>query len=77
MRVEQPTVAVPHDAELRPGEVDRTPGAQDHPVALTRTEFQLLSELATERGRAVSREELMERVWDTAFPADPRPRAEE
>lgn len=36
------------------------------PLALTRTEFQLLSTLAARQGEAVSREELMLEVWGTA-----------
>ncbi|MDF2581554.1 MAG: response regulator with CheY-like receiver domain and winged-helix DNA-binding domain [Mycobacterium sp.] len=37
------------------------------PQSLTRTEFQLLSTLATRQGEAVSREELMLEVWGTAM----------
>lgn len=37
-----------------------------NPLALTRTEFQLLSTLAARQGEAVSREELMLEVWGTA-----------
>jgi DNA-binding response OmpR family regulator len=37
------------------------------PVELTRTEFRLLTELALERGRVFSREELLERVWGYDF----------
>ncbi|SFF47307.1 response regulator transcription factor [Blastococcus tunisiensis] len=41
-------------------------------VPLTRTEFKLLSELAAERGRVVSREELLERVWGYDYFGDSR-----
>jgi DNA-binding response OmpR family regulator len=37
------------------------------PQSLTRTEFQLLSTLASRQGEAVSREELMLEVWGTAM----------
>lgn len=37
------------------------------PQSLTRTEFQLLSMLASRQGEAVSREELMLEVWGTAM----------
>jgi DNA-binding response OmpR family regulator len=36
------------------------------PLALTRTEFQILATLAARQGEAVSREELMLEVWGTA-----------
>lgn len=45
--------------DLRHGSVSR--GGVD--VPLTRTERRLLRELAAHRGRAVAREELLERVW--------------
>ncbi len=34
-------------------------------LALTRKEFDLLAELARNRGTVVTREDLMSRVWDT------------
>ncbi|HET6562165.1 MAG TPA: response regulator transcription factor [Marmoricola sp.] len=42
------------------------------PVALTKTEFRLLSELAAAPGRVVSREELLERVWGYGYFGDDR-----
>lgn len=39
---------------------------QGQPLALTRTEFQILATLAARQGEAVSREELMLEVWGTA-----------
>jgi DNA-binding response OmpR family regulator len=42
------------------------------PVALTRTEFKLLTELATEPGRVLSREELLDRVWGYDYFGDSR-----
>ncbi|MCZ2815055.1 response regulator transcription factor [Modestobacter sp. VKM Ac-2984] len=56
------------DIAPRDGMVTRS----GEPVALTRTEFKLLSELAIERGRAVSREELIERVWGADHVGDSR-----
>ena len=42
------------------------------PVGLTKTEFKLLTELATEPGRVLSREELLERVWGYDYFGDSR-----
>jgi DNA-binding response OmpR family regulator len=41
-------------------------------VSLTKTEFKLLTELATEPGRVLSREELLERVWGYDYFGDSR-----
>ncbi len=43
-----------------------------HPVALTRTEFRLLSELAIAGGKICSREQLLERVWEYGYFGDSR-----
>ncbi len=50
------------DLEVRPeaGEVLR----RGRPVALTRTEFRLLCELAEHAGLVLSRQQLLERVWE-------------
>ena len=45
---------------------------QGEMVNLTRTEFRLLTELATEPGRVLSREELLERVWGYDYFGDSR-----
>jgi DNA-binding response OmpR family regulator len=42
------------------------------PVPLTKTEFKLLTEMATEAGRVFSREELLERVWGYDYFGDSR-----
>jgi DNA-binding response OmpR family regulator len=42
------------------------------PLALTRTEFKLLTELAAEAGRVFTREELLERVWGYDYFGDSR-----
>lgn len=42
------------------------------PIALTRTEFGLLCELAAEAGRVLSREDLLERVWGYGYFGDTR-----
>ena len=42
------------------------------PVALTHTEFRLLCELASEPGRVLTREELLERVWGYDYFGDER-----
>jgi DNA-binding response OmpR family regulator len=41
-------------------------------VALTKTEFRLLTELAENRGRVLSREVLLERVWGYGYFGDSR-----
>jgi two-component system, OmpR family, response regulator RegX3 len=53
------------DLEVRPeaGEVS----VAGRPVALTRTEFRLLCELAQHPGRVLSRAQLLERVWEYAY----------
>ena len=58
------------DLEIAPqkGSVTRA----GRPVELTRTEFKLLCELAAERGRVLSREELLERVWGYDYFGDSR-----
>jgi DNA-binding response OmpR family regulator len=43
----------------------RTATHDGRELALTRKEFDLLAELARNRGRVVTREDLMSRVWDT------------
>jgi DNA-binding response OmpR family regulator len=42
------------------------------PVALTKTEFHLLCELAEHRGLVLSREQLLERVWGYDYFGDSR-----
>jgi DNA-binding response OmpR family regulator len=42
------------------------------PVALTRTEFRLLCQLAEEPGRVLSREDLLDRVWGCDYFGDSR-----
>ncbi len=56
-----PTFAL-GDLEIRPlaGEVTR----RGQPLALTRTEFRLLCELAEHVGMVLSRQQLLERVWE-------------
>lgn len=56
------TALVFGDLEIRPeaGEVTR----HGQPVAVTRTEFRLLCELADHAGRVLSRQQLLERVWE-------------
>jgi DNA-binding response OmpR family regulator len=41
-------------------------------IPLTKTEFRLLSTLATARGAVVTREQLLERVWDYGYFGDTR-----
>lgn len=50
------------DLEVRPEAGEVTVHGQ--PVALTRTEFRLLCELADHAGRVLSRQQLLERVWE-------------
>ena len=58
------------DLEIAPLEGTVTRGGE--PLQLTRTEFKLLTELATEPGRVLSREELLERVWGYDYFGDSR-----
>jgi two-component system response regulator RegX3 len=53
------------DLRVRPlaGEVTR----RGEPVALTRTEFRLLCELAEHAGLVLSRQQLLERVWEYKY----------
>ncbi len=51
--------------EIRPEAAEVT--RDGRPVALTRTEFRLLCELAEHAGRVLSRQQLLERVWEYAF----------
>ena len=44
----------------------------DHELHLTLTEFRLLCELADAEGRVLSRQQLLERVWDHGFFGDER-----
>lgn len=52
--------------------VSRDVLARGRPLALTATELRLLVELMEGRGRAFSREELIDRVWRESPPATPR-----
>ena len=58
------------DLEIAPQKGTVTRGGR--PVELTKTEFKLLCELAAERGRVLSREELLERVWGYDYFGDSR-----
>ncbi|GLZ53442.1 response regulator transcription factor [Actinomycetospora sp. NBRC 106378] len=58
------------DLVLRPEEGVVTRGGE--PVALTRTEFRLLTELVEGEGRVVSREDLLQRVWGYDYFGDTR-----
>ncbi|WP_318014202.1 response regulator transcription factor [Geodermatophilus sp. YIM 151500] len=58
------------DIEIAPEEGTVTRGGEA--VELTRTEFKLLTELALESGRVLSREELLERVWGYDYFGDSR-----
>ncbi|PTL59735.1 response regulator transcription factor [Paraconexibacter algicola] len=44
----------------------------DHPIALTAREFELLTYLARQRGRVVGRDELLEAVWGYRSPGQTR-----
>jgi DNA-binding response OmpR family regulator len=45
---------------------------EGRPVALTAREFELLSHLVRNRGLVLTRDQILERVWGYAFPADTR-----
>jgi DNA-binding response OmpR family regulator len=65
------------DAQLRAGDVSVLPEhgvvrKGDDDVHLTRTEFRLLHEILGARGRVVTREELLQRVWGYDYFGDTR-----
>ncbi len=64
LRAAVPAIAthVVGDLEIRPDAGEVTLGGT--PVALTRTEFRLLCELAEHAGRVLSRRQLLQRVWE-------------
>ncbi|MBB33618.1 MAG: DNA-binding response regulator [Acidimicrobiaceae bacterium] len=73
-RVRVPT---PHLSTLEFGDLKILPDqgqiiVNDKTIHLTRTEFQLLLELASVPGRVFSREELLERVWGKDYFGDGR-----
>jgi len=68
--VDEPSVLAFGDVEIRPDEgiVERA-GQEVH---CTRTEFRLLCELATNPGKVLSREQLLDRVWGYDYFGDGR-----
>jgi DNA-binding response OmpR family regulator len=44
----------------------------DHPILLTRSEFRLVALLASEPGRAFTRDELIRHLWESDFVGDRR-----
>jgi DNA-binding response OmpR family regulator len=58
------------DLEIVPDEGKVT--LRDRPLTLTKTEFRLLCELASNAGRVFSREELLDRVWGYDYFGDGR-----
>ena len=50
----------------------RTVTRDDRPIALTRTEFDLLAELARHRGQVLTRDTLLDRVWGYDYLGDSR-----
>jgi len=67
---ERPPVLNSGDLYLDPAAHEVRRGEQF--IELTPTEFALLECLLRNRGRALSRTELVERVWDFAYEGDPR-----
>jgi DNA-binding response OmpR family regulator len=67
----------PHNQVIRAGRLEIRPDEgvvqlDGEEVALTKTEFHLLSELAQNAGRVLSREHLLERVWGYDYFGDSR-----
>ena len=65
------------DEILRDGPLAVLPAARDvrvsgQPVTLTRKEFDLLADLMRHRGRVLTREKLLERVWGYEHPGETR-----
>lgn len=59
-------------AHLRIDTGARTVTVDDRPVNLTAIEFDLLRALAEQRGRVLTREQLLEKVWETNYYGDLR-----
>jgi len=68
--VDDPGVLTFGDVEVRPDEGMVTRLGEE--VHCTRTEFRLLSELATNPGKVLSREQLLDRVWGYDYFGDGR-----
>ncbi len=66
---ERPAVIRVDDIELDPAA--HTIRRGDVPIDLTKKEFALLQYLMAHQGEALSRERLLEHVWDFAFDGDP------
>jgi DNA-binding response OmpR family regulator len=67
----------PGEETIELGELSIDPGGRlvtksDEELDITYVEFEILAELARHRGRVLSREELLERVWGDAHYRDPR-----
>jgi two-component system OmpR family response regulator len=67
---ERPNVVVVGDLRLDPAAHEVRRG--DRTIELTKTEFALLEYFMRNEGRALSRAELVEHVWDFAYDGDPR-----
>jgi len=68
--VDDPGVLAFGDVEVRPDEGTVRRGGEE--VHCTRTEFRLLSELAANPGKVLSREQLLDRVWGYDYFGDGR-----
>jgi DNA-binding response OmpR family regulator len=60
------------DAGLRLDLASREVHVEGAPVVLTRKEFDLLADLLRHRGRVLTRERLLERVWGYDYPGETR-----
>jgi DNA-binding response OmpR family regulator len=60
------------DGPLRVEVASREVRVEGDPVALTRKEFDLLADLMRNRGRVLTRERLLERVWGYDYPGETR-----
>jgi two-component system OmpR family response regulator len=67
---ERPNVLAVGDLRLDPAAHEVRRG--DQSIELTKTEFALLEYFMRNEGRALSRAELVEHVWDFAYDGDPR-----
>ncbi len=67
---ERPAVLQVGDLALDPALHDVRRGC--HPITLTRTEFALLEYLMHHTGEVLTRQVLIEHVWDLAYDGDPR-----
>ncbi len=77
LRRAEPEPQEGHESPMHLGTLTVDPARREvtfdgRPVELTAREFDLLSYLVRNRGLVLTRDQILERVWGYAFPADTR-----